>query len=110
MKRLAIPLYKIIKDGKFEWQKVHSEAYGNLLYLMGFQIRNYIYDPAKPLMLMADTSALENSLVIFQWDVRTLYLQITHNKSILLTTSLRRQSPVHCTSRGVWGKYTFEIG
>ena len=97
MKRLAIPL----KDGKFEWQKVPAEAYGNLLYLMGLQIRNYIYDPSKPLMLMADTSALESSLVIFQWDAKTLDLQITHTKSILLTTSLRRQSPVHREAFGV---------
>ena len=58
-------LYKIIRDGTFAWEKVYSEAYGNLLYLMGLQIRNYIYDPAKPLMLMADTSDLETSLVIF---------------------------------------------
>ena len=92
MKRLAIPLYKIIKDGAFVWEKVYSEAYGNLLYLMGLQIRTYIYDPAKPLMLMADTSALETSLVIFQWDAKTLNLRITHIKSILLSTSIRRQS------------------
>ena len=80
MKRLAIPLYKLIKDGKFEWLKPHAEVYGNLLYLMGLQIRNYIYDPAKPLMLMANTSALESSLVIFQWNAKTLDLQITHPK------------------------------
>ena len=80
---------------------MHSEAYGNLLYLMGLQIRNYIYDPAKPLMLMADTSALETSLVIFQWDAKTLNLRITHTKSILLSTSIRRQSAVHREAFGV---------
>ena len=31
MKRLAIPLYKIIKDGVFVWTKVHAYAYGNIL-------------------------------------------------------------------------------
>ena len=101
MKRLAIPLYKIIKDGVFTWEEVHSQSYGNLLYLMGLQVSNYIYDPSKPLMLMADTSALESSMVIFQWDQTTLDLQITHTKSILLTTALRRQSPVHRESFGV---------
>ena len=59
MKRLAIPLYKLIKDGTFVL---------NLLYLMGLQIRNHIFDPGKPCMAMADTSALETSLIIFQWD------------------------------------------
>ena len=94
MKRLAIPLYKMIKDGQFVWQKVHSHAYGNLLYLMGLQIRNYIFDPA-------DTSPQETSLVIFQWDAKSMNLQITHTKSILLSTSIRRQSPVHREAFGV---------
>ena len=101
MKRLAIPLYKLIKDCKFIWEKVQSDAYGNLLYLMGLQIRNYIFDPAKPIMAMADTSALETSLVIFQWDPTTMNLQIIHTKSILLSTSIRRQSLVHREAFGV---------
>ena len=101
MKRLAIPLYCLIKSGVFTWEKIHSEAYGNLLYLMGLQVRNHIFDPSKPLLLMADTSALESSMVIFQWDQEKLDLQITHTKSILLTTALHRQSPVHRESFGV---------
>ena len=40
-------------------------------------------------------------MVIFQWDQTALDLQITHTKSILLTTALRRQSPVHRESFGV---------
>ena len=38
MKGLAIPLYKLIKDGTFVWKQVHAHSYGNLLYLMGLQI------------------------------------------------------------------------
>ena len=68
---------------------------GYLLYYMGLQIRNYIFDPAKPLMCMADTSALETSLVIFQWDAKSMNLQITHTKSILLSSSIARQSQLH---------------
>ena len=41
MKRLAIPLYKVLKDNKFVWTKVESESYSNLLYLMSLQIRNW---------------------------------------------------------------------
>ena len=59
--------------------------------LMGLQVRNHIYDPSKPLLLMADTSALESSMVIFQWDQAALDLQITYTKSILLTTASRRR-------------------
>ena len=101
MKRLAIPLYKIIKEGKFVWGKVQAEAYGNLLYLMSLQIRNHIFDPTNPIMAMCDTSALETSIVIFQWNPETLSLVIITTKSILLTTALRRQSPVHREGFGV---------
>ena len=34
MKRLAIPLYKIIKENKFIWTQVEAESYANLLYLL----------------------------------------------------------------------------
>ena len=101
MKRLAIPLYKIIKEGKFSWGKVQAEAYSNLLYLMALQIRNHIFDPTKPIMAMCDTSALKTSIVIFQWNPETLSLAIITTKSILLTTALRRQSPVHREGFGV---------
>ena len=101
MKGLAIPLYKLIKDGTFVWKEVHAHSYGNLLYLMGLQIRNHIFDPGKPCMAMADTSALETSLVIFQWDLKSMNLLIIHTKSILLSTSIRRQSPVHREAFGV---------
>ena len=68
---------------------------------MSLQVQNDIFDPTKPLLLMADTSALETSLVVFQWCAQTLALQIFHTKSILLTRSLRRQSPVHRETFGV---------
>ena len=57
MKRIAIPLHHIVKTGTFVWEKQHAKANNNLLYLMSLQVRNHIYDPAKPLLLMADTSA-----------------------------------------------------
>ena len=78
-----------------------AEVYSNLLYLMSLQIPTYIYDPVKPLMLMADTSALESSLVIYKWCANILNLQITYTKSIILTSSLKFQSPVHRETFGV---------
>ena len=39
--------------------------------------------------------------MIFQWDAKSMNLQITHTKSILLSTSIRRQSPVHREAFGV---------
>ena len=52
-------------------------------------------------MLMADTSAVETSLLIFQWEPDTLTLQIVTTKSILLTTALRGQAAVHREAFGV---------
>ena len=101
MKRLAIPLYKIIKDNKFRWTIVEAESYANLLYLMGLQIRNYIFDPTKPLMLMADGSAIESSLLIYQWNPDLLTLDIVSTKSMLLTTALRNQAAIHREAFGV---------
>jgi hypothetical protein len=101
MKRLAIPLYKIIKENKFRWTIVEAESYANLLYLMGLQIRNYIFDPTKPLMLMADGSAVESSLLIFQWNADLLSLDMVSTKSMLLTTALRNQAAIHIEAFGV---------
>ena len=34
MKRIAMPLYFIVRTGQFKWTQVHLESYNNLLYLM----------------------------------------------------------------------------
>ena len=68
---------------------------------MGLQIRNFIFNPTLPLMLMADSSALESSLVLFQLNPELLSLDIVTTKSILLTTALRRQAAVHREVFGV---------
>jgi hypothetical protein len=66
MKRISIPFYKIIKSGVFVWTKVEAHSYGNLLYLMGLQIKNNIFNPTRPACLMTDTSSLETALLLFQ--------------------------------------------
>ena len=93
MKRVAIPLFKLVKVGVFKWTKVECESYSNLLYLMGLQIRNYIFDPTKPLMLMADTSAVESSLLIFQWDPDTLTLKIVTTPELTVSDLDRKAAP-----------------
>ena len=94
MKRISLPLYHIIKSGKFVWTRVEAHAYGNLLYLMGLQIKNTIYNPTRTTCYMTDTGALETALLIFQWDPEKLDLNLIHTKSILLPTSIRRQGDV----------------
>ena len=100
MKRIAMPLYYIVRTGKFIWTRVHLQAYKNLLYLMAIQVRNYIFDPTKPLMLMSDMAALEVSGAVFQWCPKTLSLKLLQTKSLLLTAALRRQAPVHKEAYG----------
>ena len=83
------------------WTKLEAEAYGDLLFMIGLKIRNYIYDPKKPLILLCDSSAVEASIVLAQWDNMKLNLKIIGAKSVLLTTALRRQSPLHKEAFGL---------
>ena len=80
-------------DGKFKWTKLEAQAYTNLLFLFALQVKNHIHDPAKPLILYADTSQLETGLSAFQFDTDELSLKLISTKSILLPTAVRRQSP-----------------
>ena len=100
LKRIAMPLYYVVRTGIFKWTQVHLEAYNNLLYLMALQVRNYIFNPDLPLMMMSDMAALEVSSAIFQWCPDTLSLKLLQTKSILLTAALRKQSPVHKEAYG----------
>ena len=36
------PIILSHKKWCFTWEKIHSEAYGNLLYLMGLQVQNQV--------------------------------------------------------------------
>ena len=64
-------------------------------------IRNAIYNPKHPLFLLTDTSAVESSVFICNWNPDDLTLNIVGTKSSLLTTSMRRQSPVHREAVGL---------
>ena len=101
MKRISIPLYKILKTGQFQWTQVHCHAYGNLLFLMALQIRNTIFNPNMPICAYADTSMLETGLLLFQWDPQKLGLNLIHTKSILLPTAIRNQASVHRECFGI---------
>ena len=74
MKRVSLPLYNIIKTGKFKWTKLEAESYTNLLFLFALQLKNHIHNPTKPLILYADTSQLETGLSAFQFDTDELSL------------------------------------
>ena len=101
LKRTALPLYQILKSGKWTWKQVHLESYNNLLFLMSLQLRNTIYNPKKPLCSFADTSILESGLLVFQWNPDLLSLDLVATKSILLPTSIRRAAPVHREAFGL---------
>ena len=68
---------------------------------MSSAIKNSIYNPKHPLFLLTDTSAVESSVFIFNWHPEKLQLNIIGTKSSLLTTAMRRQSPVHREAVGL---------
>ena len=75
MKRIALPLYQVLKSGKFTWTQTEAESYQNLLFIMSLAIKNSIYNPKQPLFLLTDTSAVESSVFICNWDLDKLQLQ-----------------------------------
>ena len=46
LKRIALPLYQILKKGEFIWDKTAMRAWNDLLYLISLRIRNYIFQPS----------------------------------------------------------------
>ena len=54
-----------------------------------------MYRPEDPLILLPDCSAVEASGFVTQWCPTSLRLKIISCFSVLLTTALRRQSPLH---------------
>ena len=100
MKRVAIPLFVLMKSKTFVWLQEHAESYGDLLYLMSLQIKNHIFDPSKSLILLTDTSAVESSNLICNWNPHQLTLHLITTKSTLLTTALRNQAPIHRETYG----------
>ena len=100
LKRIAFPLFMMVKTGTFKWGKAESHAWHDLLFLMGLAIKNAIFNPDHPLLILVDTSAVETAGFVMQWSPVTNQLRVLKAKSHLLTTPQRRASPVHRESQG----------
>ena len=100
LKRLAYPLYVMVKRGIFVWTKVESHSWHNVLFMMALGIKNAIFNPKHPLILLNDTSAVETSGFVCQWNPGTCQLCVLKAKSHILTEAQRRASPVHRESQG----------
>ena len=100
LKRLAFPLFMMVKAGTFKWAKAESHAWHDILLLMRRAIKNAIFNQDHPLLLLVDTSAVETAGFVIQWSPVTNLLRVLKAKSHLLTTPKRRISPVHRESQG----------
>jgi hypothetical protein len=47
LKRVALPLYQMVKSNHFVWTVAASQAWGDLLFLVSLQLKNYIFQPAR---------------------------------------------------------------
>ena len=72
LKRIAFPLFMMVKAGTFKWGKAESHAWHDLLFLMGLAIKNSIFNPDYPLLLLVDTSAVETAAFVMQWSPVTV--------------------------------------
>ena len=70
LKRLAYPLYVMVKKGIFVWTKAESQSWHNVLFMMALGIKNAIFNAKHPLILLNNTSAVE-TLVLSANGTRT---------------------------------------
>ena len=89
----------MVKTGTIKWGKAESHAWHDL-FLMGLAIKNGIFNPDHPLLILVDTSAVETAGFVMQWSPVTNQLGVLESKSHLSTTPKRRASPVHRESQG----------
>ena len=68
---------------------------------MALSINNQLYNPKFPLILLTDSSYIDQSSFCYQWDPHHLQLVIIRCRGHLLTVAQRRQSPVHKEADGV---------
>ena len=68
LKRLAIPICRMMQSNVFTWNKKQNEASGNLRFLMSLHIKNSIFNPKLPFMLFSDSSMIEVAAIISQWN------------------------------------------
>ena len=87
LKRLAYPLFHMVKTGTFKWTKAESHAWHNILYIMALAIKTAIFNPEYPLFLFTEASAVEIAAFIMQWNPTTCQLVVIRAKSKILTTS-----------------------
>ena len=90
----------MVKCGVFVWTTAESHSWHNVLFMMALGIKNAIFNPKHPLMLLNDTSAVETSGFVCQWNPDTCQLIVLKAKSHILTTAQRRASPVHREAQG----------
>ena len=100
LKCIAFPLFMMVEAVIFKWGKAESHAWHELLFLMGLAIKNAIFNPDHPLLILVDTSSVETAVFVMQWSPLTNQLRVLKAKSHLLTTPQRCASPVHRKSQG----------
>ena len=66
---------------------------GNILFLMALSIKNQLFNPEFPLILLTDSSYIDQSSFCCQWD--------PHHLQLAIIRSQRRQSPIHKEADGV---------
>ena len=102
LKRLSLPLYALAKEGVFKWTRLEAQAWHNVKFLMGLNIKNKIFDPYAALFILPDTSLVESSVFLQQWNSITLSMEIVACKSTMLSQALRNQAACHRESAGIW--------
>ena len=66
LKKITSPLHKMCLSENFNWGQLEAEAWGNLKFVCGLKIKNYLIDKSRPLFLTTDASQISIAWMLFQ--------------------------------------------
>ena len=93
LKKLLIPIHKMITSNKFTWDKKCAHAYNEIKLLMSLSIRLTLFNPDRVVVIECDASKIAMSANAFQIDENGI-LQLLDTKSSYLSTSQMRNASV----------------
>ena len=76
LKRIAYPIYDMVKKNEFQWTRIQSHAWGNILFQMALSRKNQLYNPKYPLIMLTDSNYIDTISNWLSSDVEVISSQL----------------------------------
>ena len=93
MRKIALPLHRVVATAKFKWGRLQAEAWNNLKFMSILGLRNYAFDPERPAYLCVDSSRLAAGFILTQADDDNMLQPITMGSTMLSVSETRQYAP-----------------